>query len=177
MSTDTEKGLETLIVESLVSQAAYVQGRSEDYDRDHAVDLAQLQAFVNTTRPDTAEALGLGEETPRRMQFLHRLQGEIASQRLPIPPQDEQTRLLQQFDSGCDSILAAVAKAEREIDLVREYRTQLIAGTVTGKVDVRDLAPAEPPPADGLIDERIDDEEMLGDHEPELVEEATDAEE
>ncbi len=78
-TTDTsEKGLEALIVESLVSQAGYVQGRSEDYDRDHAVDLAQLQAFVSATQPETAEALGLGEDTPKRMQFLHRLQGEIA---------------------------------------------------------------------------------------------------
>jgi len=78
-TTDTsEKGLEALIIESLVSQAGYVQGRSEDYDRDHAVDLAQLQAFVSATQPEKAEALGLGEDSPRRMQFLHRLQGEIA---------------------------------------------------------------------------------------------------
>ena len=61
--TDTsEKGLEALIVESLASQAGYVQGSSEDYDRDHAVDLAQLQAFVSATQPETAEALGLGED-------------------------------------------------------------------------------------------------------------------
>ena len=78
-TTDTsEKGLEALIVESLVSCADYVQGSSEDYDRDHAVDLAQLQAFIRATQPDKAEALGLGEDSPRRMQFLHRLQGEIA---------------------------------------------------------------------------------------------------
>ena len=78
-TTDTsEKGLEALIVESLVSQAGYVQAHSETYDRDHAVDLAQLQAFVSATQPETAEALGLGADTPKRMQFLHRLQGEIA---------------------------------------------------------------------------------------------------
>ena len=78
-TTDTsEKGLEALIVESLVSRAGYVQGRSEDYDRDHAVDLAQLEAFVRATQPEKAETLGLGEDSPRRTQFLHRLQGEIA---------------------------------------------------------------------------------------------------
>ena len=71
----SEKGLETLIVESLVSRAGYVQGRSEDYDRDHAVDLARLRAFVAATQPEKAEALGLGEDSPKRMQFLHRLQG------------------------------------------------------------------------------------------------------
>jgi type I restriction enzyme R subunit len=79
MTTDTsEKGLESLIVESLASHAGYVQGRSQDYDRDHAVDLAQLRAFVEATQPQTAAALHLGEDCPSRMQFLHRLQGEIA---------------------------------------------------------------------------------------------------
>jgi hypothetical protein len=35
--TDTsEKGLETLILESLIQEAGYIQGRNEDYDRDHA---------------------------------------------------------------------------------------------------------------------------------------------
>ncbi len=78
-STDTsEKGLELIIVVSLVEKAGYVQGDPQDYDRDHAVDLAQLQAFVSATQPETADALGLGEDTPRRMQFLHRLQGETA---------------------------------------------------------------------------------------------------
>ena len=78
-TTDTsEKGLEALIVESLVSVAGYQQGRSEDYDRDHAVDLAKLLAFLRATQPKSFEALGLAEDGPKRQQFLHRLQGEIA---------------------------------------------------------------------------------------------------
>ena len=78
-TTDTsEKGLETLIVESLVNEAGYVQGESSDYDRDHAVDLAQLAAFISATQPKSAETLELGVDGPKRLQFLHRLQGEIA---------------------------------------------------------------------------------------------------
>mgnify|MGYP000227011969 CR=1 FL=1 len=78
-TTDTtEKGLETLIVESLVHDTGYVQGRSEDFDRDHAIDLAQLVKFIEATQPDAAQALGLDEDGPKRLQFLHRLQGEIA---------------------------------------------------------------------------------------------------
>lgn len=78
-TTDTsEKGLETLIVESLVNEAGYVQGNSTDYDRDHAVDLAQLTAFIRATQPKSAETLELGLDGPKRLQFLHRLQGEIA---------------------------------------------------------------------------------------------------
>ena len=48
--TDTsEKGLESIIVASLVEQAGYVQGNPEDYDREHAVDLAQLRQFLAAT--------------------------------------------------------------------------------------------------------------------------------
>ena len=81
--TDTsEKGLESIIVASLVEEAGYVQGDPQDYDREHAVDLAKLLQFLSATQPETYEALGIGEEggssNPRRTQFLHRLQGEIA---------------------------------------------------------------------------------------------------
>ena len=38
-TTDTsEKGLETLIVESLVNEAGYVHGANDDYSREHVVD-------------------------------------------------------------------------------------------------------------------------------------------
>jgi type I restriction enzyme R subunit len=77
--TDTsENGLETLIVASLVNQAGYLPGDPKDYDRDHALDLAHLQAFVETTQPEAFAALNLASATPKRLQFLHRLQGEIA---------------------------------------------------------------------------------------------------
>jgi len=62
----SEKGLEALIVESLVSETGYEQGRSEDYDRDHAVDAAKLLAFLTFTQPKAVETLGLAEEGPSR---------------------------------------------------------------------------------------------------------------
>jgi type I restriction enzyme R subunit len=77
--TDTsEKGLESIIVASLVEDAGYIQSDPQDYDREHAVDLAKLLQFLSATQPDTYDALGIDEEGPRRTQFLHRLQGEIA---------------------------------------------------------------------------------------------------
>ena len=79
MTTDTtEKGLESIIVASLVNEAGYVQGDPQDYDREHGVDLVQLLQFLAATQADTCEALGIGEAGPKRTQFLHRLQGEIA---------------------------------------------------------------------------------------------------
>ncbi len=42
------------------------------------MDLAQLAAFLAATQPEAAETLELGQDGPKRTQFLHRLQGEIA---------------------------------------------------------------------------------------------------
>ena len=77
--TDTsEAGLETTIVKSLIEEAGYEAGNPQDYDRAHAVDLAKLTAFLQDTQPEVAERLSLEVDSPRRTQFLHRLQGEIA---------------------------------------------------------------------------------------------------
>ena len=77
--TDTsEKGLESVIVASLVAEAKYAQGTSTDYDREHAVDLAKLLGFLRDTQPSVVELLALDQDGPKRTQFLARLQGEIA---------------------------------------------------------------------------------------------------
>lgn len=78
-TTDTcEKGLETLIVQRLVAEADYVQGDPNDFDRDHAVDLPKLLKFLSVTQKDIIEQLCLDGEGPKRLQFMARLQGEIA---------------------------------------------------------------------------------------------------
>src|SRR5438046_2727711 len=62
LTTDTtEKGLESLIVESLVREAGYVQGRPDDFDRDHAIDLLKLLAFLRATQPRAVDALALDQ--------------------------------------------------------------------------------------------------------------------
>jgi type I restriction enzyme R subunit len=79
MTSDTsESGVESLIVRSLVDEAGYLPGKSGDFDKDHAVDLAKLIAFIEATQPQTAGAIGLAVDSPKRADFLHRLQGEIA---------------------------------------------------------------------------------------------------
>ena len=78
MSDTSEKGLETIICDSLINDAGYVQGDAKDFDREHAIDLVKLIDFVKETQPEAFDALSLGEDTPRRTKFLHRLQGEIA---------------------------------------------------------------------------------------------------
>lgn len=72
----------------------------------------------------------------------------IASFAVPLPPLSEQTAIVEHLDAQTAKIDAAMAAARREIELLREYRTRLIADVVTGKVDVREVAaqlPEEPP--------------------------------
>ncbi len=80
--TDTsEKGLESIIVASLVDEAGYEQGDPRDYDPEYAVDWPRLLQFLAATQPATLETLGIAREggpnDPRRTQFLYRLRGEI----------------------------------------------------------------------------------------------------
>ena len=95
MTTDTsELGLERLIVAAMtgVAPAAggrvaetpgtygerrWVEGSPNDYDREHAIDLVQLKAFLQATQPEVAEAVDLANDGPTRRDFLARLQGEI----------------------------------------------------------------------------------------------------
>ncbi|MGC8724562.1 MAG: hypothetical protein ACP5VF_11935 [Acidobacteriota bacterium] len=87
MPTDTsEKGLESLIVASLTGRSGqevfegtptsehppaydngwYVQGDPRDFDRDHAVDLTKLLAFLQATQPEVVQTLGLEQDGPKR---------------------------------------------------------------------------------------------------------------
>ncbi|MBT6046807.1 MAG: type I restriction endonuclease subunit R [Candidatus Scalindua sp.] len=78
MTDTSEKGLETIICDSLIHDAGYVLGDAKDLDREHAIDLVKLIDFVKETQPEAFDALSFGEDTPRQTKFLHRLQGEIA---------------------------------------------------------------------------------------------------
>ena len=55
----------------------------------------------------------------------------------PVPPQNEQIDIAVHVGKILDQNATAIATAEREIELMEEYRTALIASAVTGKIDVR----------------------------------------
>ena len=57
-----------------------------------------------------------------------------------VPPLPEQTAIACFLDQTGRHISARRAAVEREIELLREYRTRLIADVVTGKLDVREAA-------------------------------------
>ena len=66
--------------------------------------------------------------------------------RLPVPSLMEQAAIVEHLDKTAADIDSAIARARRQIELLQEYHTRLIADVVTGKLDVREAAarlPAE----------------------------------
>lgn len=66
--------------------------------------------------------------------------GTVARQRVPLPPLAEQERIVGFIEQERHKVNTAIARLEREIELLREYRTRLVADVVTGKLDVREAA-------------------------------------
>ncbi len=59
---------------------------------------------------------------------------------LPVPSPQEQAHIARYIEDETADIDVAIDRARREIELLGEYRTRLIADVVTGKVDVRETA-------------------------------------
>jgi len=75
----------------------------------------------------------------------------IATLPIPVPDRSEQAHVLDGVQQRLKPIDEAISRLEREITLLREYCTRLVADVVTGKLDVREAAT------------RLPDEELLSD--------------
>ena len=110
-----------------------------------------------------AESKGLGTGSSG---FLRLYNDRLGAIHVALPRRDEQSAILQGLADELSGLKTAISRLEREISLLREYRTRLVADVVTGKLDVRPAArhllaePLEPEPA-------LDPEELI---EPELEE-------
>ena len=85
------------------------------------------------------------------------------------PPHDEQLKIVESIQVETADLDTAISRLSREIDLLSEYRTRLVADVVIGKLDVReaaamlpdeellpDLAAADDEPDDLPIEEEDD---------------------
>jgi type I restriction enzyme, S subunit len=80
------------------------------------------------------------------------------SAKLPLPPESERIEILTAVNDAVGAADEAADRARREIVLLREYRTRLIADVVTGKLDVREAAARLP---DALDEPVVLDEESV----------------
>ena len=58
------------------------------------------------------------------------------------PPVSEQAAIVKFIDKATADIDSAIEIARRQIELMEEYRTRLIADVITGKIDVREARPS-----------------------------------
>ncbi|MGV8991274.1 MAG: restriction endonuclease subunit S [Thiobacillus sp.] len=94
----------------------------------------------------------------------------IGAMGIPFPPLGEQGNIAKHVEQDTAEFDTAISRLEREIELLREYRTRLVADVVTGKLDVREAAvrlPAE------IRSESADDDIELNPDPDAIDEEAT----
>ncbi|KMK77948.1 type I restriction endonuclease subunit R [Alkalihalobacillus pseudalcaliphilus] len=78
MTTNTkESGLEALIVNYLLQQNGYEQGKNSDYNKDYAIDEKRFFQFLEDTQKEKLETLGVYKSDSNKVKLLNRLQGEI----------------------------------------------------------------------------------------------------
>lgn len=91
--------------------------------------------------------------------------------KLALPPLQEQEILVERIHFETRTLTDAGSRLEREIELLREYRTRLVADVVTGKLDVREAAARLPDETCPGIDAETTQESDA----PELTDEETEA--
>jgi type I restriction enzyme S subunit len=85
----------------------------------------------------------------------------IGSRTIVLPHVSEQKAIVEQIEETTLELNTTINRARREISLLREYQTRLVADVVTGKLDVREAAahlPDEMPPDIAEDDTNLGDE-------------------
>lgn len=93
---------------------------------------------------------------------------QIRSYSVALPSLNEQREIVDWLQVNLTRIDNTIIQAKNEIELIREYRTRLIADVVTGKLDVRDAIlpdafPHSEESAENLLDEAGELDEMDAD--------------
>ena len=93
---------------------------------------------------------------------------QVGSFQFALPSLDEQHQIVQRLAIDVKGLEITIVKINHQIDLIREYRTRLIADVVTGKLDVREAAAGLPkeleafepgPDEDDAFEEEPDEEQ------------------
>jgi type I restriction enzyme S subunit len=90
---------------------------------------------------------------------------------VPLPPLPEQMEIVAALSSRTNALETVVSSLTKEISVLREYRTRLIADVVTGKLDVRGVAlpdmdaVEEVGPLEDVVEEEVDSEELVANEE------------
>ena len=139
-------------IDGLISPDYSVFKRTTPLQMKYLSDLLRTSPYRSRFRQVST---GLGTGTAG---FLRLYDGVFLSTPVCLPPEDEQISVLEYVAIQERRIEGLVAAAEHALELLRDYRTRLIADVVTGKLDVREAAanlPFADPLADGDRDNTI----------------------
>jgi len=103
---------------------------------------------------------GLGTGSSGFMRLYYEGFGAIV---LPLPPIEEQHRIVRTIKDQHAETAPVRSRVQREISLLQEFRTRLIADAVTGQVDVRAIAttlPDAPDVVDLVADSEAEPDEI-----------------
>jgi type I restriction enzyme S subunit len=149
-----EKDILFVIAGATLGKVAIVQSKHLPANTNQAV------AFIRPNKRVVPEYLAVWLQSPRIREqiWLNAVQsaqpnlsmGSLGNFAVPLPPVDEQSVIVNGVSAELNIPNTIIIRTEREIDLLREYRTRLIADVVTGKLDVRDVAARLPDEAEKL---------------------------
>ena len=88
--------------------------------------------------------------------------GDLFDIRLPVPPVPEQQAIAEAIAEMTSQCRSQIGKNRDQVDLLREYRTRLIADVATGKLDVREAAAALPKVDPFADEDEVDDSPDTG---------------
>ena len=120
------------------------------------------------------ESTGLGTGTAG---FLRLYDEKLLETIVFLPPTEEQILILKSLVEGMARVKRLIERKQRDLQLMGECRTRLIADVVTGKLDVREVAAALPAvdpfaatdeldtPLDADAEPEFDDEEAVAERE------------
>jgi type I restriction enzyme S subunit len=89
--------------------------------------------------------------------------GEVREIRITLPPKDEQSELVLFVQRETEALDAAIARVEKEIALIREYRARLVADVVTGQIDLRGVSIPDKAESELEKGEAIEENEVVED--------------
>ena len=76
----------------------------------------------------------------RGFTVMHIYGNQLKNIQIALPPIGEQDGIVEHINNGTTLIDDTIARSRRQINLMNEYRTRLIADVVTGQLDVREAA-------------------------------------
>lgn len=117
----------------LVSPDYAILEQISDIDPEYYLRLFKTPAACSVFR---IESKGLGTGSSGFMRLYTDRFGRI---KLPVPPVEEQRQIVETIAEITQEIERTKVSVHREIELIGEYRTRLIADVVTGKLDVREV--------------------------------------